>query len=309
MELVCGVVAAGYLVGVRLTAEVAGGADRTTVDRAAPFVLAAVVLVLLLGMASRSLRRARATPAGTLTQGGAAGAAASPTGGQSARAVPATLSADGRRELARLVGVLAAAGLLAPRVPDPDDLVEAVADAGEPVTVDTVLVGVTEAGFWRPGFRAEDHLAALAFHDSHVEQDADTLRAQVADLARLAADRLDVALLGLELRPAGRAVHTRVGLVLAGEATTLDYRGHVKALSTVLHVAVARALHAATAASADPVRLAWHWTDQGVWLAALRHGLTVERLDEGLGPRDGTGPWTWVDADPPVEAGDQRSGG
>lgn len=122
-----------------------------------------------------------------------------------------------------------------------------------------------EVDFWRPGFRAEDHRRALAFHDSHVDALPETLEAQVADLDRLAGDALDVRLLEVDLTDDGRAVRTRLRLALttAGGETderVLDYRGAPEDLSTVLHVAVARALR--DAAPQGPW-LAWTWSDQG----------------------------------------------
>jgi hypothetical protein len=232
-------------------------------------------------MAARSLRRARAVPAVV--------PAPVPT---SSRPVAPVLSPEGRHELVRLVDVLAGAGLFAPRAPDPPDLQEAVADAGEPVTSGTVLAALWEAGYWRPGFRAEDHLEALAFHDGQTEQSADALRDQVDDLARLVGDDLEIRLDALELTDLGPAVRTQLRLTLAGEPEVLDYRGAPKALSTVLHVAVARALRRAGGA-----RLAWVWTDQGVWLAVLHHGVSPADLG-------GADRWAWVDEQEPMAAGE-----
>jgi hypothetical protein len=53
------------------------------------------------------------------------------------------LSEEGRAELVRIVGVLADAGVPAP---DPADLEDGVADAGEPVTAGTVLGVGRQAG-------------------------------------------------------------------------------------------------------------------------------------------------------------------
>ena len=94
--------------------------------------------------------------------------------------------------------MLGRAGVLAPRLPDPADLQESVADAGEPVTAGTVLGALQEAEYWHPGFDADEHLAALAFHDGHGEQLADTVAGQVDDLARLVGDALTVRLEHLE---------------------------------------------------------------------------------------------------------------
>jgi hypothetical protein len=278
------------------------------------FVLAAVVLLGFSIVAVRHARRGReargrpARPAGDRRER----RPAPPLSRRSSRPAadaphpaPPELSPSGRAALAHVVGVADRAGLFAPRAPRPADLVEAVADAGEPVTLDVVLAALEEAGFWRPGFRAADHLRALAFHDAHVEQLSGTLEAQVADLDRLAGDALDVSLREVDLADDGGAVRTRLRLgfrTADGERDeTLDYRGDPKYLSTVLHVAVARALLAA--APSGPW-LAWTWSDQGVWLAALRPA-ALEPLNRELG-RALSEPWRWVDTEEPVAAGDLR---
>jgi hypothetical protein len=66
-------------------------------------------------------------------------------------------------------------------------------------------------------------------------------------------------------------------------------------VSTVVHVAVARAAHA------QGRRLAWLWVDQGVWITALRGGTTVEALNAEL---DGSERWEWVDEQTPTAAGE-----
>ncbi len=214
---------------------------------------------------------------------------------------PPELSASGRAALAHVVGVANRAGLFAPRAPRPVDLVEAVAVAGEPVTLEVVLAAIGEAASWHPGFRARDHLAALAFHDAHGEQLPGTLAAQVADLDRVAGDALDVRLREVDLTDEGRAARTRLRLALGDEERTLDYRGDPWQLSTVVHVEVARALRAA---APEGPWLAWTWSDRGVWLAALRPAV-LEPLNRELG-RALEGPWRWVDEEEPVAAGDMR---
>ncbi|GLZ47885.1 hypothetical protein Acsp06_40700 [Actinomycetospora sp. NBRC 106375] len=185
--------------------------------------------------------------------------------------------------------MLAEAGVLPTAVPDVDAIAEAVADAGEPPTAGTVLGAIGEAAYWHPGFDAEPHLADLAFHDGHAEQFADTLREQVEDLARLVGDALAVHLEHVEITDDGRH-HLR--LRLGDDVADLDYAGHVKYLSTVLHVEVARAAHAAG------TRLAWLWVDQGVYLAVPVTGLAELNAVAPDHER-----WSWVDEDEPVAAG------
>ena len=106
----------------------------------------------------------------------------------------------------------------------------------------------------------------------------------------------------VDLADDGGAVRTRLRLELStGDDRVLDYRGDPKYLSTVVHVAVARALHAA--APKGPW-LAWTWSDQGVWLAVLRPA-ALEPLNRELG-RALLEPWRWVDTEEPVAAGDLR---
>ena len=296
VELACGIGVAAYFVVLGLTAD--GAPDRSGLDRALPFLLAALGLAVLGTMAWRSVRRARTSPAPDHDRGGFpdverergphAGTPRAPT--PPAEVTPPALSDHGRAELARIVGVLGRAGILAPRLPDPADLQESVADAGEPVTAGTVLGALQEAEYWHPGFDADDHLAALAFHESHGEQLADTVAGQVDDLARLVGDVLTVRLEHLEI-----GERHRIGLRLGDESQDLDYRGAAKYLSTVVHVAVARAAHA------QGRRLAWLWVDQGVWITALRGGTTVEALNAELA---GSEPWEWVDEQAPTAAGE-----
>jgi len=94
-----------------------------------------------------------------------------------------------------------------------------------------------------------------------------------------------------------------VRLVLGGQEHRLDYAGHVKRLSTVLHVTVARALRASSGTRPDRARLAWLWTDQGVWLAVLRRGMAVEQLNAEVGGHQ-TDRWSWVDEEQPIAAGE-----
>jgi hypothetical protein len=217
---------------------------------------------------------------------------------------PPDLSAAGHRELARVVGVLARAGVLAPRAPDPDLLSEAAADLGEPVTAESVLVAIDEASWYHPGFDAADHSANLAFHPSNTEQLPEVLLAQAAALVRLAGGTPAEVAAVVELGPPeGARVPTVVRLTVSGEERVLEYAGAAKYLSTVLHVAVAQALRARGTGR----RLAWLWSDQGVWLSGLADG-EVERLDLELGVSAEEG-WAWVDEQLPHAAGEPYPGG
>jgi hypothetical protein len=112
-------------------------------------------------------------------------------------------------------------------------------------------------------------MSTLTFHASHVEQSRDTLERQMTDLIRLSGG----------------------SLVLRDEAIDLQPDA-AKALSPRLHVAMARALLAARA----PRRLAWLWTDQGVWIAGLSPS-ALERLNAGPGGQvEGDDGWTWIES-------------
>ena len=209
------------------------------------------------------------------------------------------LSAEGSHELARVVAVLAGAGVLAPDAPDPALLREAVADYGEPVTAGGVLGAIAEADFYHPEFRASEHSANLAFHGSHTEQLRGYLQEQVRDLVRLAGEGLADGAAVVEVGdPDGSRVPTTIRLGIGEQDRGLADAGAAKYLSTVLHVALARILR-------DPGtgrRLAWLWSDQGVWLSGLPDG-GVERLNAELGVPADEG-WSWVDEQEPHAAGE-----
>jgi hypothetical protein len=298
VELTCGVVAAAWLILLGIEAEVAGPAGPSLLDRSFPFLPGAAVGVGLAWMAVRSWRAANKEarqPAGPAPPQNLAAPAPSP-----ARRAPDPLSPDGARELARAVAVLASAGVLAPHAPEPEQLREAVADHGEPVTADVVLAAMAEADWFRPSFRVSEYPANLAFHDSHGEQLAEVLRAQVEDIVRLAAGGLAGVSAVIEIRYPEDAgpVATRIRLADGGAERVLDYAGAAKYLSTVLHVSLARVLHERGTGR----RLAWLWSDQGVWLSGLRDG-GVDELNAALGRAAGEG-WEWVDEQPPIAAGD-----
>ncbi|MET0189924.1 MAG: hypothetical protein ABW212_13060 [Pseudonocardia sediminis] len=210
--------------------------------------------------------------------------------------------------MARVVAVLADAGIFRPQVPDPRLLEQAVADHGEPVTVQAVLAALHEADYWNPGFRFDDHTAALAFHDSHVEQDPGSLRHQIDDLARLVGGEVEIVAgdVDVEWADGVRAARTRVTLTVGGERLALDYRGAAKQLSTVIPVAVARTLRSLPDGRRPTGRLAWLWSDQGVWITVLPTGVDLARLDADLGDllEAGAG-WEWVDEQEPMGACDE----
>ena len=181
-------------VAVAIGTVVLGASAPTLRDAAFPLLLGVCVVAVLVRWAVRSWR-----------DGGRQAEGVASTPPPPVRpADPPRLSPEGERELARVVGVLAGAGVFAPRVPEPADLRTPVADQGEPVTADGVLAALDEAGHYVPGFDAAAYSANLALHVSHGEQFAEVLREQVGDLVRLAGGGLDgvTATVDLTDRPA-----------------------------------------------------------------------------------------------------------
>ena len=216
--------------------------------------------------------------------------------------VPAVpLSAAGRVRMVGVVAALRAEGVLDGDEPDPPELAPLVADAGEPVTVDTVLSTLFETSDSAQPYRN------LAFHNSHCEQTDTALGEQVLDLSRLAGAVLRITLLSARqefVADGAPRNRTRLRLEIGGTERELDYPGQPKYLSTVLHVTAAKAVEAAGGWR----RLAWIWSDQGVWSTALAAG-GVERLNTAHGRAIGpAGGWEWVAEQAPVAAGEPLPG-
>ena len=203
------------------------------------------------------------------------------------------LSEPGQAQVARIVADLHTAGVFAPEAPDPAHLYEPVADYGEPVTIDAVLMALYEASYYHPGFRPESCMANLVCHGTQVEQFEGHLREQIDDLVRLAGGALTVAVIDIEQdrTDGSRRVPTRIRWIVDGSEGALAYAGASKNLSTVIHVTLARAL------SGAPRRLAALWDDQGMWITALPGGADLSALP---------GDWEWLDGQEPLAAGDMR---
>jgi hypothetical protein len=244
----------------------------------------------------------------------------SPTfsGGRVAPPAPPTsrpaprLPEDGQRRVAEIVATLSAAGVFAPRTPDPRDLHESVADfftndeqapEDRAEMVGAVLGALGEASYYHPGFTDRAYRANLVFHPSDVEQHDDYLRTQVEDLARLAGDALQVSSERVEqsfIADGAERNRTRITLRINGNEASLDYPGQPKYLSTMIHSVLARAVVEA----GGQRLLAWLWTDQGAWITALPPG-GVERLNADLGlDADSPSSWEWVHESEPMAAGE-----
>ena len=300
LELGCAVFVVVWMVDLGLDAEAAGTEGRTLLDRAFPFLLGLVAGAVLVRWAVRSWRAGNRA---------AAERPAPPPSEYPLQPLPPErdappdftyvppqpLSPEGKRELARVVAVLTDAGVFS-HAPDPAQLHWPVVDHGEPFSADVVVAALDEASFYEPGFDPSGYSANLAFHDSHTEQFADVLREQIDDLVRLADGGLDGVTATVELTERADTARVPTRIRLGDEV--LAYDGAIKYLSTVVHVALARTLHERRTGR----RLAWLWSDQGVWLAGLPDG-TVERLNAALGPAAGEG-WEWVDEQEPTAAGE-----
>lgn len=210
------------------------------------------------------------------------------------------LSPRRQGDVRRIVRVMAAHGLFVPDVPDPALLFSPIAERDEAVKPDILLDALGEAGYYHPGTDTGRWMGNLVMHASHGEQDE---AQQIADIARLAGDALDVREVAVR-RGAGRIAPLEVAMTVNGEAVTLAYSGHAKYLSTHIHHALAVRLRAGGSGK----RLAALWVaDQGVWLSLLADG-AVEALNTELklGPRASCA-WSWVDEEAPFAAGDTLS--
>jgi hypothetical protein len=217
------------------------------------------------------------------------------------------LPAAGRAAVQHVLDVLNAAGVLTGPPPDPVFLYPALVEEGPPVRVEGVLSALWEADAVYAGVRLEDCARNLVRHESQVEQFADYLEQQVADLAGLTAGDLAIVLERIEQSDTAGGLRTRAWLTIGGDRRVLDYLGRAKSMSTVIHVEIARAL----LATGSSRRLAWLWSDQGPWITALTTG--VEELNAALGIHpDDPGCfswWEWVDQDSPMAAGEATSAG
>ena len=213
------------------------------------------------------------------------------------------LSKSRAAKVRQIIAALAAEQVFAPEVPEPKALFGPIADRDELPDQEVVLTALWEAEYYAPGFDPRRHMARLAFHDSKAEQGTETVAGQLADLARLCGDDLPITKVQID-HPLvdGPGPQPRCTIVFdaAGSRIELSYRPASKYLSTVPHVAVARAL----VARGTGQRLAWLWNDQGAWLCGLTAG-GAERLNAAAGKvRGGFGGWEWIDLAQPHAAGD-----
>ncbi len=210
------------------------------------------------------------------------------------------LSAHRQKEVRRTVRVMAAHGLFAPEVPDAAMLYAGVAELEESVKPDSILNAMGEVGYYHPGTDPARWMANLLMHGSHAEQDE---AAQIADIAALAGDALDVRDVTVRHSPVPghpRSVQVDVAMTVNGEAVALCYIGDVKYLSTHIHHALATRLRERGSGK----RLAALWiADQGVWTSLVPDG-AVEALNAALKlEASNRCEWSWLDEGEPIAAG------
>jgi hypothetical protein len=292
LEALVGVGVAAWFLGIWVFTQPADGRPRRAIDHA----FLGLVTLAFAGLAWWSVRRARVARTAW-----AASAVAPPTAADVATPPehrPPPLSEENEQVVADIVGALQTAGVLPAGQPDPSDLYEAVADAVDHgaghLGVSDVLTALYEAHFHHPDLDPEAWWANLAFHESHVEQTGAELSEQIADLARLVGGGTAVALREIEQRFEAEGAdrdRTRLTVAVGRDELVLDYAGAPKHLSTELHVALAQALESA---GGQAVRLAWLWSDQGVWVTGLPPE-ALRPLNAALVSTSGSDEvWSWV---------------
>ena len=227
------------------------------------------------------------------------------THGTPVRSTPQLDEAD-QAQVAAIVALLGRAGVFLPAAPAPAHLFEAIADQGPPVDQATVLTALHEAAYYHDEFDGERCMANLAFHDINVEQDDEMLETQILDLVRLSRGALAVTDTSIDLQlldGPGPLPDCTITMRVNGARRSVTYAPAGKYLSTHLHVMLAMAMH-----EADPSRrLAWLWTDQGVWMTAITAD-ALSMLRDGPGATAGAADgWEWIDDAEPIAAGDYRA--
>lgn len=212
------------------------------------------------------------------------------------------LSKSRAAKVRQIVAALAEEGVFRPEVLPPAALYSPVAERDEVPDQEVVLTALIEAEYYDRTFEPRRYLANLAFHNSKGEQFAETLRGQFDDLARLCGADLPIEAAQIDCQLVdgpGPQPECVIQFRAGGKPAALRYAPAGKYLSTVLHVAVARALRE----TGSTRRLAWLWNDQGAWITALEDGAT-ERLNAAAGAvKGGYEGWSWVDEAEPVAAG------
>ena len=222
------------------------------------------------------------------------------------RADAPELSAEGLAQLETMLDLLHAAGVFAPARPSAEHLAEAMADQGEPVTLQSLPAALEEAVAWWPEFDLSRYTRNLAFHAEHGEQFEEVLAAQIDDLARLSGGALDVLELGMGPWLDGvRTVPVRLRVQVGGQAgaeVRIDEAFWGKSLNLPLFQRLAAALRSVGA----PRRLAGLYGEQGLWITSFAGEVDLAALNHALGVSgevDADEGWCWLDEMPTAPAG------
>jgi hypothetical protein len=209
------------------------------------------------------------------------------------------LEADDAVALSTMVAAMARHGIFAPEVPDPTLLHPGIADFGE-VSPAGVFEALGELHHYHPDIPEDAFAANLAMLSSHGEQGVEALAGEIADFDRLTHGALGLADEAIHWPANVRTSEAELRITMNGEPTVLRWRALDKYLSTVPHVALARAY----AALGTGYRLATYWTDRGAWVMRLADG-AVEALNVELALDPATSnTFGWLDKEQPMAAGD-----
>ena len=199
------------------------------------------------------------------------------------------LAEPDRRRVETHLADLVAAGVLASDEVDTAWLLERLAQEGE-VDADTVLMVL-----------GERQMRRLTFVDSQIEQGPDSVRDQIAELARICGAPVQVQ--QVEVASAQpREVRIQVQLTVDGEEARLDVTSPAKFLAPDLPIGLARAIRG----SGGLRKAGLSSGDGALWIAALPPETDLRLLDRHVLADDGwRGPgdtWFWLDESDETES-------
>ena len=206
-----------------------------------------------------------------------------------------TLSDYGKKQLERAVSVLNSLKVFQPERMNAALLKEAVADRGEPVTVECVLQALEEADYYNPSFDKSKYTANLVSIGDDTEQTEETVRWQVIEILHLSGESLKDSQIKVRIDASG---YTTVDFTLDGEPVKIAYTGFPKNLSTVVAVNLAKRFQSGNTGR----RFASLWSDQGVFITAIADG-KLDELNKALGKGLTTyAKFGWLDEEEPLDS-------
>lgn len=208
----------------------------------------------------------------------------------------AQLSKKSLNQLDRAVSVLRSFGIFSPECPKSELFVEALADYGEPVTLDALFVALDEASYYHRDFEISRYDANFTFLPSKTEQLQQTIEAQVQAILALCKDEI---VFSSPLVAAAGNHRVQINVDINGERFECAYLANAKYLSTAPFVGLAKHL----AKMDKPIRLACFWTDQGAYVTRIANE-TLGALNKALGKSlTVNGKFSWLDEEEGFEAG------